>query len=524
MDKIIIAMYLRLSNEDRDKGQTEESNSISAQRVLLTKHIEELMQGQPYSIVEFCDDGYSGTDFKRPGIQALLEAAKNGNVNVIIVKDFSRFGRDYLEVGRYLEFIFPILQIRFISVNDNYDSNDKSGATGGMSVALKNLVYGMYSADLSKKVRTARNTRVKNGEFVGQFAPYGYMKNPQDKHELLIDENVAWVVRKVFQLAADGVSHTEIARMLNEEGIPTRYMYHKLKGDNFPDKQPHVKVKMWDNTMIKDIITDETYLGTLLWNRAKCGMDTNKKMVKQPREKWIVVENQHEALVTREIFDKANENIVGRDMSKRKMGKKNLFFICGCCGKGLQCRNRKNDKYYCRSGTQQVENDCQKVNIHRNVLESVVLCQVKEMADMLIEERTVRKNASGNDRKAILETTVADSTKEMAHWKDTKIRLYEQYKAGVITRECYVAQIEKGKARMDELEQIRNATLAELNNMQAATNTEEIPDNELAELSELEVFDKDKLKVLIDRVIVYGADAVEIVWKVDNPFEDELLA
>lgn len=261
MDRIMAAMYLRLSNEDRDKEKGEESNSISAQRALLTRHIEELLRGQEYSITEFCDDGYSGVDFRRPGVQALIEAAKSGDIHMIVVKDFSRFGRDYLEVGRFLEYIFPILQVRFVSVNDGYDSADKFGATGGMSVALKNLVYGMYSADLSKKVRSARDTRVRNGEFVGQFAPYGYRKNPEDKHELLVDEDAAWVVRKVFHMAAEGVSHSEIARRLNEEGIPTRYMYHKMKGDNFPDKQPHVKIKKWDNSAVRDIVTDETYLG-----------------------------------------------------------------------------------------------------------------------------------------------------------------------------------------------------------------------------------------------------------------------
>lgn len=191
MDKVVIAMYLRLSNEDINKAKSEESNSISAQRVLLTRHIEVLMQGQAYSIVEFCDDGYTGTDFNRPGFQAMIEAARSGKIGMIIVKDFSRFGRDYLEVGRYLEYIFPILQIRFVSVNDNCDSSDKLGATGGMSVALKNIVYAMYSADMSKKVRSARNTRVRNGEYVAQFAPYGYMKDPKDKHKLLIDEDAA---------------------------------------------------------------------------------------------------------------------------------------------------------------------------------------------------------------------------------------------------------------------------------------------------------------------------------------------
>lgn len=524
MDTVMVGMYLRLSNEDSNKEKSEESNSILAQRILLKRHIKELMQGQPYSITEFCDDGFSGTDFNRPGVQALIEAAKSGSIHMIIVKDFSRFGRDYLEVGRYLEYIFPILQIRFVSVNDNYDSSDRFGTTGGMSVALKNLVYGMYSADLSKKIRSARDIRARNGEFIGQYAPYGYRKNPEDKHELLIDENVAWVVRKIFRMAADGISHTEIARRLNEAEIPTRYMYHKLKGDNFPDKQPHVKIKKWDNTTVKDIITNETYLGTMIWNRSKCGMDTNKKQVVQPRETWIIVENQHEALIPKELFDKANANIVGLDMSGRTVGKKNLFFICGYCGKTLKHRSRTNDKYYCRTGSQQLENDCQKVNIRMKELEDVVLCQVRGMADMLIEAKNIRKKTQKNDRKTVLETTVADSAKEMARWKDTKVRLYEQYKAGAISREDYVARIEKGRIRMEELEQIKSEAQAELDSMKTVSKTEEIPDEELAELSALESFDKDRLKTLIDKVIVYGADAIEIVWKVGNPFNTEITA
>lgn len=519
MDRIVIAIYLRLSNEDKEKESTEESNSISAQRVLLTGHIQGIMQGQPYSITEFCDDGYSGTDFNRPGVQAMIEAAKNGDINMIVVKDFSRFGRDYLEVGRFLEFIFPILQIRFVSVNDGYDSDDKLGATGGMGVALKNLVYGMYSADLSKKIRTARDTRAKRGEFIGQYAPYGYKKNPEDKHELLIDENVAWVVRKIFHMAAGGISHAEIARQLNEEEIPTRYMYHKLKGDNFPDKQPHVRIKTWDNTMIKDIITDETYLGTMFWNRAKCGMDTGKKRVEQPREEWIIVKNQHEALVSQELFDKANDNIVGRDMSGRAMGRKNLFFICGYCGKGLVLKNRKNKKYNCRSATQQIINDCQRVKVSQKELEDAVLCQVKAMADMMMETRNIRRKAHRNDRKAVFETTAADCAKELARWKDTKVYLYEQYKAGTITREDYIARIEKGRIRAEELERTRSNALAELDSMfQPMADEKEIPNETLMEFSTLDTFDKDRLKALIDKVLVYGEDSIEIVWKVDDPF------
>ncbi len=522
MGEVRIAMYLRLSNEDRDKGGKEESDSISAQRALIAGHVEGLMQGREYVITEFCDDGYSGVDFRRPGVQALIGAAKDGKVDMIIVKDFSRFGRDYLEVGRFLEYIFPILQVRFVSVNDGYDSEDKFGATGGMSVALKNLVYGMYSADLSKKVRSARDTRVRNGEFVGQFAPYGYRKDPEDKHRLLVDEEAALVVRRVFRMAAEGISHSEIARRLNGEGIPTRYMYHKLKGDNFPDKQPHVKIKKWDNSAVKDIVTNETYLGTLFWNRAKCGMDTDKKRVEQPREKWIVVEGQHEALVSQEVFRRANDNLVGLDVGRRKTGVRNLFFVCGYCGKGLRYSGRKKEKYLCRSRTQEAENDCQKVEVSRAELEGAVLEQVRVMADMLMEDRAVRREAGKGDRAAELEGRIADGTKEAARWKGTKMWLYERYRAGEISREDYVERVEEGRARMEELERVMCEARAELDRVRAVSGSEGVTDEELEGLSGLEVFDKERLKVLIEKVVVYGADAVEIVWKVKSPFDSEV--
>lgn len=322
-------------------------------------------------------------------------------------------------------------------------------------------------------------------------------------------------------MAAEGISHSEIARRLNEEGIPTRYMYHKMKGDNFPDKQPHVKIKKWDNSAVRDIVTNETYLGTLFWNRAKCGMDTDKKRVEQPREKWIVVEGQHEALVSQEVFKKANDNLVGLDVSGRKTGVRNLFFVCGYCGKGLQRRSRANGKYYCRSRTQELENECQKVNVDRKALEDAVLSQVRVMADILMEEREVRRKAGKNNRKETLEGIVSDSAKEAARWKATKMRLYEQYKAGDISREVYMERIENGRIRMEELERARGKAQTELERMQVAVCSEKIPDKELAELSELETFDKDRLKALIEKVVVYGENAMEIVWKVENPFKAE---
>lgn len=517
MDKTVFAIYLRLSREDGNKERGIESNSISAQRLLIKNHIESMMQGLPYSISEFCDDGYSGTGFERPGFQAMLEAAKAGEINAVVVKDFSRFGRDYLEVGRYLELIFPVMQLRFISVNDNYDSDKQAGATGGMGMALKNFVYSMYSRDLSKKVRTAKHTRVRNGEFIASFAPYGYRKDPKDNHKLLVDEDVAWVVQKIFQMAADGTRISEIARQLNEMEVPTRYLYHRAKGDNLPCVYNHTKIKLWDCTMVRKMIRNEVYLGKLVWNQSKCGLDTGKKPVKQSKEEWIVYENHHEALVTQEIFEKANAGII--PSGRQGTVKKNWLFFCGYCGRSLQYRSGKNSRYYCRSCVQQRENDCQKVHMNEKKLQQAVLCQVKSMADVLAGARTANQKAKKENRKAVFKGIVRNNMKEMSQWKDTKITLYGQYRDGRITKEQYMERMEKGKTRLLELEKKKEEAEKELNGMMKIDKTEEVPVEELSELSVLETFDKEKIQMLVDKVFVYDSDAIEIVWKIRNPFE-----
>ena len=439
---------------------------------------------------------------------------------MVIVKDFSRFGRDYLEVGRYLEYIFPILQVRFVSVNDNYDSSDKFGTTGGMSVALKNLVYGMYSADLSKKIRSARDTRVRNGEFVAAFAPYGYIKDPDDKHKLLVDDNVAWVVRRIFQMAADGVSFAEITRQLNDEGIPSMAMYRIQKNDGYGNRHPHVKVMLWSASSIRDMLTDEVYLGRLLWNRTKCGMDTGKKIVAQERENWIIVDNHHEPLVSQELFDKASCRVSHDGVKGKRMKRRNSFFICGHCGKVMQLRVKSRNRYYCNSRTQQRENACQKANIWQEDLENAVLCQVRNMANVMMEQRTARKDSGRDERKAVLEKLIADSEREMQQWKNTKLSLYEQYKAGSLSREEYIGKIERGKKRLEELEGIKNNALEELERLRSISDETGICDADLQEISALDNFELDRLRLLIEKVIVYGEDEIEIVWKVDDPFRN----
>ena len=198
----------------------------------------------------YIDDGFSGTNFQRPAFQRMMDDAKHGKIGCIIVKDFSRFGRDHLETGNYLERIFPLLGIRFISVNDQFDSEDCMGMTGGMSVALKNIINSMYSRDLSKKVRSAMGTRAARGEYMGALVPYGYLKNPENMHQLIPDEEATEVVRMIFTMAAEGKKKPEIARFLNERGTPTCMEHFQAIGLKRKSHREKEK-KLWTITTIE---------------------------------------------------------------------------------------------------------------------------------------------------------------------------------------------------------------------------------------------------------------------------------
>lgn len=274
-----LVFYIRLSISDSDMAfcRKEESNSITSQRNLLYAYIRSYEEFAEYEVLEYFDDGVSGTGFEnRTEFQRMLADARAGKFECLLVKDFSRFGRDYLEVGNYMEFVFPVLGIRFISVNDGYDSKQQSGITGGMDVAFRDLIYQMYSRDLSRKVKSARRNRNKQGEYTAFFTAFGYRKNPADKHKLVVDEPAAEVVREIFTLAADGKSASEIARILNERKTPTRLQWQWERGINY--KPAHMGDYLWVNTTVMAVIRNSIYKETLIQNRYETvGFGDNKK-------------------------------------------------------------------------------------------------------------------------------------------------------------------------------------------------------------------------------------------------------
>ena len=302
------AVYIRLSEEDDnvDGRAKKESDSVTSQRILLKSFVIDQLGVAEADILEYVDDGVSGTYFKRQGFQQLQDDMRSGEIGCVVVKDFSRFGRDYLEVGFYIEYIFPLLQIRFISINDSYDSAASSGMTGGMNVALQNLVYNIYSLDLSKKISSAMQTRTKNGTRLPVNARYGYKKGEDGRLE--VDPEAAKVVKMIFRMAAEGTSFADITRELNGQAIATCDEQKLSRGDQVQFQRfETIKKKHWSPTTVAAIVRDEIYIGTRIWGKTRCSMHTGHKAVLNDETEWVRLENHHTAIIDRQLFEKANE-------------------------------------------------------------------------------------------------------------------------------------------------------------------------------------------------------------------------
>ena len=327
----IIAMYMRLSVADAD-FEEDESNSIKAQRDLMYQYISEKEEFKDYEIEEFCDDGYSGTNFDRPGVRRMLELAESGIINVIIVKDFSRFGRNSIDVGHYIEEIFPYTGLRFIAINDRYDSNNYVGDTGGFEISIKNLISQIYAQDASKKIRTSFQSKARNGEYIGFQKIYGYIINENKK--LIVDREPAEVVKKIFEMRSQGKTYDAIAKYLNDEKILVPRLYFKYKKVINDGTIP--EMNMWTRTILHKMLNNEQYTGKLIFGRYKVDKIRGKTATRVPRDKWIIAENAHEPIVSEEMFNMTKstkrESRKGVKLGQTLFGGK---VVCGCCGRNF---------------------------------------------------------------------------------------------------------------------------------------------------------------------------------------------
>ena len=494
-----IALYIRLSVEDQMKK--DESESIINQRKYLNDYLDRTEEFKAFQREEFVDDGYSGTNEKRPSFQRMLEEVKNGQINTIIVKDLSRFMRDYIALGDYLENIFPFLGIRFIAINDGYDSDKEKGNGTDLDIQFKGLLYDFYAKDISQKVRSVTTELKKQGKYLAWSPPLGYMKDPNNKYSIIIDDKTAWIVRKVFGLALDGVSTRKIASAMNAENIPTpnerkKELTNMDYGYNIVSSESR-KRPTWTNKTVMDVLSNENYTGTYVFNMQEKSVLTPGSFKFHPKEEWGRVYNHHEAIIPQEDFDK----VQAIKESKRFAAGKNTdypwrqysplqgFAKCPTCNHILGLLKTKHKR---QDGSIRIHgyfscricrcNNVEHKNSNVGKLEEQVLALIKEKYGEIKTEKKEKEN-------------LKDLEKQVERLEAKKISDFEKYKLGKLTKQKFV----EGKAKIDREIESLSERMKEL-----SKEDEVVKDNELT---------RKLMEKYIESVLCEGSIVQKIIWK-----------
>ena len=513
----VIAKYIRLSSEDLDveTGEKEESVSVTAQRKLIENYIYEHTEFAGFPVKEYVDDGFSGTNFDRPAFQRMMDDARRGKLSVIIVKDLSRFGRDHLEVGNYLERILPILQVRLIAVNDGYDSACFDGMTGGMSVALHNIINAMYSRDLSAKVKSAQRTRAERGECLAAIPAFGYMKDPADKHHLLIDNEAAETVKQIFELVASGKKKREIISYLNSNGIMTPAEYKALHGIR-KIAVTNTGTRLWDTGTINGIIRNECYIGVSVWNKTGNVCPGSRKQVKKDKSEWIRAEGTHEPIVSKELFRKANEVLEKSRRNRstvRTSGTRKALFICPYCNHALRKTTSKK-RYVCRMAFSSGIEGCKTLRIDREKLERTIL-ELVNVTSLLAEQPSGDQKFKGGTAAGDSEFSfrMGQIEQEQLRKKSEKLKIYTDYRSGSLTKEAYLEAYEKIVKQLSDLAKEEEQLKRKKEEWQEKQGRIALETDKLKAASALKEFDKGKLLTVIEKVLVYDDEHIEVRWK-----------
>lgn len=519
------ALYIRLSREDGDR---EESNSIASQRELLTEFAN--TQTDMAAPRLYTDDGYTGTDFDRPDFQRMLNDLRAGIINCVIVKDLSRFGRNYVGVGEYLEHVFPLLNVRFISVSDSVDSYLDPRSVNNLVVPFKNILNDEYARDISNKVRASLDLKRRQGKFIGSFASYGYRKDPDDHSRLLIDEAAAAVVRDIFNWFIGGTSVLGIAKRLNEQGVPNPSAYKRQQGMNYRHPTSDRLDDLWPDSSVRRILRNPLYTGTMV--QGKNRMKSYKLHISEavPEDEWITVAQTHEAIIPIELFDKA-QALFERDTrtapTQPKVYLFSGFLRCADCGKAM---NRKlisqphRDYYYyiCSTFKKQHSGACTKHTIRSDRLEQAVLETLRSQIALAVEmdELIAEINRSGACSRSAdhLQTERAQLTAERERIEQMKLSLYPDWKAGDISREEYhrlKEQFEQQQAKLDT----RLASLqSRIDEVQNGVNETNSFLSQFVKYRSLQTLTREVVVELIDMIYVHEGGKITIKFKFSDAY------
>lgn len=521
------AIYVRLSKEDGDKA---ESDSIVNQKELIRAYLKDMPDIEVHSVR--VDDGFSGANFDRPAFKQMLSDIRAGVIDCVIVKDLSRFARNFVEAGRFLDQEFPLHGVRFIAINDRYDSLQRKGGTDDIVLPFKNLVNDAYCRDISIKIRSQLEVKRQKGDFIGSFAVYGYLKDPDNRHKLLIDEYAADVVRDIFKWKLEGLSQQRIAERLDENGVLSPMEYKRYRGMKYKSGfQINPKAK-WTAVAIGRILKNEFYIGTLVQGKRSTPNHKIKKLIEKPKSEWVRIVNNHEAIIEKEIFD-----TVGRLLMKDTRiapQEKSVYLLsgllfCGDCQHSMvRNNNNRNGKIYTYYMCQSNRNSklCSSHRIKETLLQEIVLASVRKQIDVVLDlEAMLGHIDDAPYRKSIASRAgiqLEQKSEEIQRYKRFKQGLFESKMDKLISEDDYhemkAAYDEQQRAAEQEWQAIQKSldhsacdlkqTGGWINAFKQFENTTELT--------------RTVVVTLIDHIKVYEGNKVEIVFRYQYDFEQAL--
>ena len=518
-----LGIYIRLSKEDLKKGK-DDSNSVKNQRDLLNdfyrRNIDEFE-----SITEYVDDGHTGTDANREDFQRLLADVMSGKINCVIVKDLSRFARNYSDAGSLIDNLFVQMGVRFISLAENVDSYKNPDSVSNIIVPITNVMNDNYCYQTSKKIRQVFDYKRRNGQYIGAFAPYGYVKHPKDKHRLIVDPDAAENVKLIFTMLIQGSSKRAIALYLNEHGVPSPSAYKVQKG--LPVSTRGYDDPMWGVRMIHSILTNPTYTGDLAQGRSRGKSYKVHQIEAVPREEWVEVAGTHEAIIDYETFDKV-QALLQRDTRTSPKGREvhlfSGFLKCADCGRAItRCVGKNNNVYYsCSTYKNRSRTACTMHSIKHERLEAAVLFAVQHQVHLAISySEIVTQINSAPIKKSQsyrLDDLIAAKERELTKITRYKQSLYQDWKDGEITQQEYrdmKADYERQTSDISAVLTRLNAERAELAN---GVDNEHPALVAFMKYQNIEALNREILVELVDYIKVYENGNISVKFK----FADEL--
>lgn len=532
--QFLAAMYLRLSRDDSDVGAVtdkagnlkSESDSIGNQRALIRAFIHEQQDIELYDI--YVDDGFSGSNFDRPEFKRMINDIEAGKINCVIVKDLSRFGRDYIESGRYIQKIFPALSVRFIALTDHYDSFKADAGESGIVLPVKNFINDSYCRDISMKVKSQFEVKRKNGACIAPFALYGYRKADDNKNQLVVDAYAAEIVRRIFAWKMEGAAVSAIANRLNALGILSPKEYKKFTGTNYKGGFSGAGQSVWSSATVKRILTNEMYLGHMVQGKTEKISYKLNKIVEKPEKDWIKVENTHEPIISEDNFQIV-QNLLKADGRVSPASQKSSFFtgilFCGDCGEQMIRRvNRyKNTRrvYYICSSKNRGEG-CTRHSIPEAALKQLVTEAVIKFANCFLQEKRLAEKSLRTETNFAsvvrYDTELTRLKKEQDKYASLCAGLYKDLEEGIITKEEFERLHEAFKRKAGEFEEARKKQVRMVKALRQKGAASAAGLKAMRDCPGLKEVDRHTLSSMVKTILVYENRRIEIEFYYTDRF------